>query len=309
MSDIFQVIPRDLLGQTCALLAAFTWAFALILFKRSGEHIDPLAMNLFKNTFAAVLLIGTLLFMGDGFDTIAEFPIEDTYILILSGVIGLAIADLIFLHSLNLIGVSLFAIVDCTYSPIVIFISWLFLSEQLTALHYVGGGLILIGLLISSKHPPPPGRTRRQIVSGLALGVLSIALMAVGIIMVKPVLEVDGYPLIWGTTIRLIAGAGVLALWAVASSNRAKIWSVFRPAPVWKYCVPASFLGSYMAMIFWVAGFKYTQASIAAVLNQTSVIFAMILAWLILKEEMTPRKIIAITLAVTGVLVVTLSGS
>lgn len=309
MTDILQAISLDRLGQACALLAAFTWAFALILFKRSGEQIDPLAMNLFKNTLATVLLIGTILAMGDGFDTIAEFPIEDTYILILSGVIGLAIADMIFLHSLNLIGVSLFAIVDCTYSPIVIFASWLFLSEKLTLYHYVGGGLILVGLLISSKHPPPPGRTRRQLVSGLLLGVLSIALMAIGIVMTKIVLETDGFPLIWGTTIRLIAGAGVLAVWAVGSGNRAKIWSVFRPAAVWKYCVPASFLGSYLAMIFWVGGFKYTHASVAAVLNQMSVIFAMILAWLILKEQMSARKIIAITIAVTGVMLVTLSGS
>ncbi len=309
MPDLLQIIPRDALGQACALLAALTWAFALILFKRSGEHIDPLAMNLFKNTFATILLVGTLIFMGDGFATIAEFPIEDTYILIFSGVIGLAIADMIFLRSLNLLGVSLFAIVDCTYSPIVILTSWFFLSEKLNEYQYLGGGLILIGLLISSKHPLPPGRTRRELVSGLALGVLSIALMAVGIIMTKIVLETDGFPLIWGTTIRLVAGAVVLAMWAVASRNRTRTWSVFRPAAVWKYCVPASFLGSYLAMVFWVGGFKYTEASVAAVLNQTSVIFAMILAWLILKEKMTLRKIIAITVAMTGVLLVTLNRS
>jgi hypothetical protein len=37
------------LGQACALLTAIVWGYALVLFKLSGEHIPPLALNLFKS--------------------------------------------------------------------------------------------------------------------------------------------------------------------------------------------------------------------------------------------------------------------
>ena len=59
-------------------------------------------------------------------------------------------------------------------------------------------------------------------------------------------------------------------------------------------------------MILWIAGFKYTYASIAAVLNQTSVIFAIILATVFLKESFSGRKYAAVVLAVMGVLLVSL---
>ena len=297
-------MTTDSLGQVCALFAALTWAFALVFFKLSGEHIGPLALNFFKNTIGLVLLGATLLVMGDGVAPLQDYPPADIYILIISGFIGIALADTVMFHSLNLVGVSLFAIVDCAYSPIVLLFSWLFIAEHLTLAHYLGGGLILAGILISSRHPPPPGRTRRQIAIGAMLGILAIALMAIGIVMAKPVLDVDGFPLIWGTTIRLAAGTMALAVMAAASPHRRKLYAVFRPAAVWKYSVPGSVLGGFLSMVFWVAGFKYTQAALAAILNQTSVIFATVLAVVLLKEAMTRRKLAAITLAIAGVILV-----
>ena len=298
-------MTHDLIGQTCALLAAITWAFALVFFKISGERISPLALNFFKNTTGITLLGLTLLAMREGLAPLGDFPPADIYILIISGFIGIALADTVMFHSLNLVGVSIFAIVDCAYSPIVLLCAWLFISERLTPAHYLGGGLILMGILISSRHPPPPNRTRRQITAGVLLGILAIVLMAVGIVMAKPVLDLEGFPLIWATTIRLVAGTIALALMAAASPQRRKLYSVFRPAAIWKYSVPGSILGGFLSMVFWVAGFKYTHATIAALLNQTSVIFAMILAVVLLKEKFTRRKLAAVTLALAGVILVT----
>lgn len=297
-------MTTDFLGQACALLAALTWAFALVFFKLSGEHIGPLALNFFKNVIGLILLGATLLVIGESVSSLQDYHRADIYILIISGFIGIALADTVMFHSLNLVGVSLFAVVDCAYSPTVLLFSWLFIAEHLTLAHYLGGGLILGGILISSRHPPPPGRTRRQIAIGALLGILAIVLMAVGIVMAKPVLDADGFPLVWGTTIRLAAGTAALALMAAASPRRRKIYAVFRPAAIWKYSIPGSVLGGFLSMIFWVAGFKYAQAAIAAILNQTSVIFATVLAVVVLKEAMTRRKLVAITLATAGVVLV-----
>ncbi len=296
----------DLVGRVSALSAAMTWAVALVLFKKSGETVHPIGMNLFKNIIGTSLLAVTLVLLGESWSTLGRYPVEDIYLLIISGFLGLALADTLFFYSLNLVGVSLFAIVDCTYSPIVLLVSWLLIAEKLTLVHSLGGLLILGGLLVATRHPPPADRTRRQIIAGVLLGVLSIALMAVGIVIAKPVLETDGFPLVWATTIRLMAGTAALAAIAAASPLRRRILSAFRPAPVWGYSVPGSVFGGYLAMTFWVGGFKYTSATIAAVLNQTSAIFAIILAAIFLKERITPRKAVAIGMAICGVVLVTL---
>jgi drug/metabolite transporter (DMT)-like permease len=280
-------------------LAAITWASALVLFKVSGERISPLALNLFKNVVAILLLAVTLAFLRQGIGTLLSFSARDVGILVLSGFLGIAVADTIFFRALNLIGVGLISIVDCLYSPFVILFSVLLLREQLTLWHYIGGALIVAGVAVSSRHEPPEGRTRAQLLAGVLLGILALASMAIGIVIAVPVLE--GFPLIWATMLRLLVGTMILALIAAASKNRRKLWAVFRPSAVWKVALPGSVLGGYLAMVFWVGGFKYAEkASVAAFLNQTSVIWAMILATIFLKERLTQRKTLALAMAFIG---------
>ena len=302
-------MEHHLLGQTCALLAAILWALAMVLFKRSGEKVPPLALNLFKNTIGLVLLAITLLVMGGGFEPLRAFPREDTYILLLSGFLGVALADTVFFYALNMIGVGIISIVDCLYSPIIILLAFLILSEKLTWIHYAGAVFILAGVLISSRHPPPPGKTRGQLLVGMLLAVCALVLMGVGIVIAKPILELMDYPLIWATTLRMLTGTLPLALFAIASPDRKIWWSAFRPSPVWKYSVPGAVLGAYICMVLWIAGFKYTYASVASVLNQTTTVFALIFAALILKEPLTRRKLAAVGLALCGVLLITLAQS
>lgn len=297
-------MDTDLLGKTCALLAAVTWAGGMVLFKRSGEHIQPLALNLFKSTVGLLLLCLTLLVQGDGLRALDGFPYGDVAILLFSGVVGIALADTLFFRSLNLIGVGLESIVDCLYSPFVILFSFLMLSEHLAASDYAGIGLIITAVFVSSRHTPPPGRTRGELVLGVVLGAMSVALMAFGIVLAKPVLDLNGFPLIWATALRLLAGTITLGLLTLGSPMRRAHWRVFRPSAVWKLSIPASILGNYLALIFWMAGFKYTKASIAGILNQTSLIFALIFAALFLRESFSRRKLVAVALAAGGVVLV-----
>lgn len=130
-----------------------------------------------------------------------------------------------------------------------------------------------------------------------------MALMAFGIVIAKPVL--NDFPLLWATMLRLIAGTLILALVISASAKRKELWLAFKPSAVWRFSLPGAVLGAYLAMIFWIGGFKYTHASIAGILNQTSVIFAIILAAVFLKESFGPRKAVAVTFAMAGVVLVT----
>ncbi|MBX3394119.1 MAG: DMT family transporter [Phycisphaerae bacterium] len=298
-------MSNDHIGQLNALAAAMTWAVAMVFFKKTEGRVHPLAMNLFKNVLGVILVGLSLPLLGESWTDLANHPREEIFILIVSGFLGIALADTVFFYSLNLIGVSLFAIVDCTYSPIVLLVSWLMIGESLALPHYVGGLLIVSAVFISTRHPPPMGRTPRQIVIGVVSGVGAIALMAVGIVVAKPVLTAAGFPLLWAVAIRMSAGAGCLALMILASPDRRRLLGVFRPTDVWKYLVPGSFLGAYLSMVFWVAGFKYTGAAVAAVLNQTSMVFAIILAAIFLNERMTKRKLASVVLAAIGVLIIT----
>ena len=293
------------MGEVFSLLAALSWALALVLFKRSGDRVEPIALNLFKNTVALILLTVTLVVTGQvGF--LFEASRLDLAILAVSGVIGIAVADTLLFYSLRMIGVGLLSIAECAYSPFVMLCSWWMLAESPTAFHLCGAALVLGGVFVSTKHAAPAGREKSSVLFGMLLGSGSVALMAVGIVFAKLVLDGDDFPVLGATTVRLVAGHAALMLMATASPKRRSYWSVFRPQAIWRLSIPASILGSYVAMILWIAGFKFATATTAGILNQSSVLFALIFASIFLRESFTRRKLAAVALASTGVIVVTL---
>ena len=68
--------------------------------------------------------------------------------------------------------------------------------------------------------------------------------------------------------------------------------------------ISGALLGTYLSVILWLLGFKYTLAGKAAIYNQLSTILIIILARVFLKESMNLRKWFAVILSVCGALLV-----
>ncbi len=287
------------LGETFAILCGLFWAMAVCLFKKSGETMRPMSLNLFKNSLAVGFFAITLAVLRQ--PLIIDAPPRDYILVILSGVIGMTVADTLFLSSLNKIGASLWGLVDCLYTPSVIVLAFFLLGERLTWSDLVGGVLIISAILIAALNL---GELRdlhgNGVATGVMRGVVAIVLMALGAVIMKPVLQA-GRPLVWVTQMRLIAGTiGVIAI-ALFRRDR---WSVFAgmwPGRGWKYTVAGAFLGPYITVLLWVAGMKYIQVSVAAMLNQLSVFFIFIFAYFFLKEPLSFRKMLALVVALVGV--------
>jgi drug/metabolite transporter (DMT)-like permease len=205
---------------------------------------------------------------------------------------------------LNIVGAGINAIVDCLYSPFVILFAYVLIGERIGRWQFVGMALIILGVLIASRHEPPRGVTRRRLVIGVSWGVLSMATLGFGIVIAKPVL--DRSPVLWATAMRQFGSLAALSLVALASPRRREFFAVFRPSRSWRFSVPGTLLGSFLALILWIAGMKYSTASVAAILNQTSTIYILILASLFLGEAFTLRKVLAAGMAVGGIVLVIL---
>ena len=284
------------LGEGFALLTAVVWALAVIFFRKSGEKVHPLALNAFKNLLAFVLFIPTMWFFGEAL--FRPVSIHIYVLLLLSGAIGIGIGDSLFFKSLNLLGAGLTAIVDCLYSPFIIGLSILWLKESLTFIQIIGALLIISAILIGTGIANNKEISRTNLVWGILYGILALAAMAVGIVMIKPLLVES--PLLWTIEIRLFGGLAALGMILLFHPRRRKITSSLLTTHNWPCTISGSFLGAYVAMFVWLAGMKYTQASIASALNQTSTIFIFIFAAIFLKEPINLRRTIGIILAFIG---------
>ncbi len=283
-------------GEVLALLSGLVWAVAVVLFRVSGRKVHPIGLNLFKNVLAMAVMAPTMAVLGQPF--LPDVPLATIGLLLLSGFLGIAVSDTLFFHSLNRLGASLVAIIDCFYSPFVIVMSFVMLGERLSVWQLIGAALVVSAVLTVSREKREARTDGRNLVLGVIFGVLAMFFVALGIVMVKPVL--DEVPLLWATLVRLVGGAVPLGLTVPFLHGRRDIVRPLLVPANWKATVPASFFGSYLSLVLWMGGMKYAQASVAAVLNQLNTIFIVIIAAIFLKERLTGWKIAAVVIAFAG---------
>jgi drug/metabolite transporter (DMT)-like permease len=288
-------------GETLSFLVAIVWALAVVLFKRSGETVHPLSLNLFKNVLAIILFVPTIWIFGEAL--FRNAPVRDYALLVISGVLGIGIGDTLFFYSLNYIGAGFSAIVSCMYSPFLISLSLIWLRERLTTWQIIGAAIIIGAVLMTMQVRRRASIRKGRFLFGILLGMIAQAVAAVGVVMIKDVLVRS--PIVWATEIRLIGGTiGLVIVFLILPRRKQIFRSLINTKKGWAYTISASFLGAYLAMLIWLAGMKYAKVSIASALNQTSTVFVMLFAAFILKEKITLQKVGAIILAVAGAFLV-----
>ena len=283
-------------GELLSLASAFCWAVSVIWFKRSGEHMSPFTLNLVKNVLAFTLMIPTLLLLSAG---PPQLPTPTLIVTLISGVLGIALADTLYFMALNRLGASRMGIVGSLFSPFVVALSIVFLAERLSLLQVFGFVTVLLGVLLATAKQPATDLNREQLLRGLMTGATAVLTMAIGIVMVKRALEQHDF--LWIVEIRLLGGVGGLVVVMLLRRRTAKVFAELRQPHNWPQIIAASVLGSYLALILWLAGYKYTLASIASVLNETASLFIVLLAWLMLGEPLTRRKLVGISCTFLGV--------
>jgi drug/metabolite transporter (DMT)-like permease len=289
------------MGEVFALVAALVWAFAVMFLRKSGETVSPLALNLFRVSVTAPLLVLTAVAVGQ--PLWGSAPLRDYLILFTSGIIAIAVSDTLLHMAINTVGAGISAIIGCSYSPLVALTAFVLLGERLGPWHIVGMVMVLGGVAVAARHKPPVGMDRRAIALGVIWGILAHLSLAIGIVIAKPVLNRS--PVIWATAMRQVGSLIALVPMALISPRRRAVFGAFLPSASWRCSVPATLLGSYLALMAWIAGMKYTLTGIAAVLNQTSTVFILLLASVFLGEPVTRRKMVAAALAFAGILLVT----
>lgn len=292
----------ETLGLFSAILTALCWAIAVVLFKKAGTSIAPLPLNLLKTTIGLTLVALTYALFGT---PAPEATWTDYLMLAGSGALGVGVADMFVLRALMLTGASRQAIIESVYSPAVVVMSYFMLGETLAPLDAVGGGLILLGVVIAGRTPPDGLANRRDQFLGFVYGATAMFMMAFAIVAVKPILE--RFDVFFCTMVRLLGGfLAMLCIAAARGGLRAAIRDGFRPQRSLRFAIPGAVMSTYLSIVLWVASFKYAPAGIAALLNQTSTLFIVVLAIFLLGEQLTLRVSIAVVMCLTGSVLVLL---
>ena len=209
-----------------------------------------------------VCLAITMLLMGTGIPW--DRPLEDWLLLAASGVLGIALADTLFFAALKRMGPGRLAVVECAYTPFIVRPPFFFWENLCHRPFIVGASGVFLGVLLASLEKGEASAMEgepSEIRKGIVFGVVAVGTMAVGIVIVKPVLERS--ELIEATQMRLVFGTLALFIWGGLRDKLSEITDALRPGKHFRVMLPGAFLGSYLAMILWVGGMKYALASVS----------------------------------------------
>ena len=288
------------IGELFALVSALCWALAVILFKHAGNSLTANGLNLTKNVIGLSLLIPTALLV-EGL-SLPALTNQEWLVLIVSGYFGIAVADTWYFQALRMLGAGRTAIVASLYSPFVVLLSIVFLYETMVGWQWLGFVLVLMGVLIVTNQKGDQITDKVQLFKGMAFAAVSVFLTAASVVAMKPILSNDGF--FWLVSLRMLAGVVGMLIYLAAVKKLASIArDLTDKKHKWLTIISASVLGTYLAISFWLAGFKYADASVASVLNETSNVMIVLLAWLLLKEALTLTKIVGALFTFVGVLI------
>tara|TARA_S200000501_G_scaffold375472_1_gene427600 strand:+ start:605 stop:1477 length:873 start_codon:yes stop_codon:yes gene_type:complete len=289
------------MGDLYAVITAICWSSAVILFDISTKNFTAIQLNVLKNFIGVFGFILTIIFLSI---PSPNFSQQDIFTLALSGVLGILIADGLFLESLRRLGSGISAVVSTIYTPTVFIIAFILFGETIKSQSYIGGALVLGGITISVFQLPKAVK-KRDLYVGILFGIMANILTAYSVLIVKPIMKNNS--VVYVALYRFSVGFFFGILINLLKSGIKPVVQKFKQGLTNRYLVLGAILGTYLSVIFWLAGYKYTLAGRAAIYNQLSTVFIIILARIFLKEPMTSNKVIGVSLAIFGAIIVSIS--
>lgn len=289
------------MGDLYAVITAICWSSAVILFDISTKNFTAIQLNVLKNFIGVFGFIVTIIILSI---PSPNFSQQDIFTLALSGVLGILIADGLFLESLRRLGSGISAVVSTIYTPTVFIIAFILFRETINLQSYIGGALVLGGITISVFQPPKTVK-KRDLYVGILFGIMANILTAYSVLIVKPIMKNNS--VVYVALYRFSVGFFFGILVNLFKSGIKPVVHKFKQGLTNRYVVLGAILGTYLSVIFWLAGYKYTLAGRAAIYNQLSTVFIIILARIFLKEPMTSNKVIGVSLAIFGAIIVSIS--
>ena len=292
-------------GEILALMAALFWSIAVVIFKSLSQKVSPFLINALKNTIALVCFIVVLSILKIPLFNPAFTTYEYT-IFIISGILGMGIADAVFIYSLSKIGANRIAILNCFEPIAVYFFTFFLLGTSLSIIESIGFIIVIISILVISYEKDQDDIDPKVKRRGILLQICAILCSALSMVIIKDILNIhrtDINLIIWIAVFRLFIG--FISSWAIflCLKNTMKLLGSIKEKIIIIKIIASSILGTFMALGCWMMGQAYIEKlPLASILGQTALIFILIFSWIFLKEKITKIRIIASLFALLGVL-------
>ncbi|MDD5281866.1 MAG: DMT family transporter [Candidatus Omnitrophica bacterium] len=284
------------LGVLSALVSAISWAAVTIIYCHLLKKISSLNLNLYRSILACIYFLIPIIAIGW-----TATNLKDTTLLLLSGILGIAIADTFYFLALRHLGPRLTTI-SISFVPVATALtSFIFLNERIHPAACIGIIFTSIGIgwvLWERNSNLLPIAINKF--AGLQYAILSIIAMTAAILLAK--LGVSSTPAIQGAFLRTVGAVSALLVYNLSRKRNFLIfWRELTNPELFKaLCIMAlitTFGGFYLSLY----AIKHLPASIASTLNSTTPLFVLPFTIWFFKERISRRAVFGALITVIGI--------
>jgi drug/metabolite transporter, DME family len=161
-----------MIGIIIALTAALSWAASSIILKYLSGKVATTRINAIRLWIGSIILFVFIAVSGR-IDALFHSGPSAVIAVVVSGIVGIAIGDTIYIKSLSFLDVSrAYPIAQCTFPVVVLLAAVWFLDESFTRINIFGGIFVLLGVLLITR------TGRKEINKGASVKGIALALMA-----------------------------------------------------------------------------------------------------------------------------------
>lgn len=290
------------IGEIAAIGAAIVWACATWIYGQFVHRFSAMQLNIIKGLVASVmmLLVMPLIPMPE-----FELSANHFWILVISGIIGIAIGDSAYFAALKRIGANKTLLLESLAPPLSGVLALMFLGAALTLQSWLGVVITTLAVTFVVFQPSnsvSDDSTNQAQWSGIGYGLVASVCQASGVVISHYALVAGDIPPLLGALIRLTIG--VFAVMIIIpfvenkpySSIKRDLWEMTKLDKLW--LLSAIFVGTFLALWLQQIALKNANPAIAQTLIATSPVFILVIY--ALKGEKVSKQSLIGTLAAVG---------
>ena len=286
-------------GELAALATACLWTVNALIAESASRKVGSLPVTLIRLVLGFALM-SVFNFTDRGFLFPTDATLHNWIWLSLSGIMGLAVADLCIFRAFVEIGARITMLIMALVPPMTALISWLIMRESLTGIDLMGMLLTVVGvaLVVLEKRQNEEKIRSKPPFSGIFLAFGGAVSQAIGLVLGK--YGVGSYYFFAATQIRVIAGIIGLSIFTSFIGGWPRIFRAltYRDAMFQTSC--GAFFGLFLGVSFSLLAVQNTQTGVASAIMALVPVLIIPPSIIFKKDSVTSREVFGAIIAVAG---------
>ena len=291
------------MGYFYAFLAAFLFGANGSVTKVMIEAgMSPLQVTQMR-VLGAALVAGAVLFILDRRSF--RVPRDQRLALVVMGVVGVGMLQAAYALAVELLPVGIALLLEFLAVPMVAVFAFVVFKERVRTRIWVSIGLIMAGLAVVAQI----WNSSLNLVGTLWALLAALSLSTYFLVGEKQMETISPLALMfWSMTIAAVFWAFISGWWRLDPSVFAQsvpLTGVLEgvPAPMWMLLLWNVVMGSFAPFLLSLAAIKKLSATAAGIAATSEIVFAFIVAWLWIGENLSSSQIIGAAVVLSGIIV------